>query len=415
MPQAVLIAPFWNQPEHVGLRRLQAMRRWFRAAGVRVVVVSAGPVADRRDLEGDVEVVVPDPHGTSGDPRAHADRRLPLAGLWRLLEELRHLPDAGVDWARAAAGDPRVLEAATGSAVVVSTSPPESGHVAGAALATQLGAAHVVDMQDGWLDEPLKPALQKLAFRRWQEGRLEERILADAASILVTSEVWAERLAARRPSTTDRITVLHSAAPPPEMRVAGAPPDPAADGLLLLHAGTFTLSHNARRVDLLLEPLRHGLRGARGRVVLLGRLQPFEEDACRAAVPGFAEHGWSLETRPPVPREEFLSLMPRAHGLLLLSASGGALPSKLFEYLTTGRPILAVTAEGSAVWRLGGRLPALFRVDPRQPATHAEAVGAFLAAASDPSWHAEAPPEFEEDALGQVFLDAVGPLWRDRT
>jgi len=255
--------------------------------------------------------------------------------------------------------------------------------------------------------------LQKLAFRRWQEGRLEASIYRGAARILVTSEVWAERLARRRPEVADRITTLHSAAPPPELRGSGTPEDPAR-GLFLLHAGTFTLSHNARRVELLLEPLRRGLPPGTGRILFLGRLQPFEAEACRVAAAGFASRGWSLEVEDAVPREEFLALLPRAHGLLLLSASGGALPSKLFEYLTTGRPILAVTAEGSAVWRWGERLPALFCLDPAQPGTHAAAVERFLAAASDPDWRAAPPRAFEEDTLGRVFLEALSPLWRDR-
>lgn len=56
---------------------------------------------------------------------------------------------------------PLVLAHAAGAAVVISSSPPESTHIGSVRLADALDAKLLVYLRDGWLDEPLKPYLNR--------------------------------------------------------------------------------------------------------------------------------------------------------------------------------------------------------------------------------------------------------------
>jgi hypothetical protein len=95
--------------------------------------------------------------------------------------------------------------------------------------------------------------------------------------------------------------------------------------------------------------------------------------------------GWHLECREPVPRGELLRMLAAASGLLMLTASRSQLPGKLFEYLPTGRPILAVAPPDSEVVRFCRDIPHVFTISPMPDIDTSPTVEAFLDACVDPS------------------------------
>ena len=249
-PRAVLVAPYWGQPGHVGVYRAERMARWLAQRGMEVVVVRAGGCdATVSEPWGSI-ITVRDPLGLYPDASdrsaAAASPRQP-SRLRRAAAMLLFVPDPTIVWARRAARDRRVLAAARGAAVVLGSSPPESAHVASSRIAAAGGAALIVDLRDGWLDEPLRRELRH-RWRRALEGRIERRIVAQAREIFVTSETWARLLAARYPVAAGRITVLTNGYPPADYPRRS--PAPAAGGprpMVLLHAGRFSGSSATRR------------------------------------------------------------------------------------------------------------------------------------------------------------------------
>lgn len=403
MTRVLILAPYWHDRQHVGRRRLATMRRWLVADGHEVVVVAAG--SGTRRAEDCIDVV--DPAGLAGDMRA-MPARVPFAGVRRLWQELQHLPDAGVGWARAVASNPTVLKAARASDLILSSSPPESTHLAAMAISKATGLAQLCDLQDGWIDEPLRPALQRFAFRRWQEGRLETSVFHHSRLLLVTSSVWEKRLHERYPDLKERVRMLPlGAAVEAPMGLAAQAPSGAGE-IRLLHAGSFTMSHNARRMEYLLEPLLLGAENG-ARVELLGRLHPRETEALGGWRRKFEASGWELEARDSVPRDEFLRELPRYDGLLLLSASSGAVPSKLYEYLQTGLPMLAVCPRDSAVAEIAQRQPAMEFVEIARPAQARDAVARFVQCCREGRRY-DAPAQFSDENLAAQFLGWVAPL-----
>lgn len=361
--KAIIFAPFWRQAGHVGNNRVDRFVRWLVEAGYLIVIIRAGSVNAIRDESWGQEITVRDPLGLYRDaqPGEPVDPSPRKPNKWRrMLAYWLFNPDPSVIWARAAARHPTVLRAMEGAHFILSSSPPESAHVGAWMLSRKMSVPHIVDMRDGWLDEPLKPLLRSSALRRWQEGRLEHRILRDAKGIQVTSTVWQKMLCNRYQHLTSKVQVLTNAYPEnAQVLCAKDKLRRENDKIVLIHAGRFTGSRLTQHPSLLLEPLLKNLANTvkTGVIRLIGSLTKEELAQIAPFEPRFNAIGWQIETHGPMSRYELLEQLPFADGLLLLSASHAALPSKLFEYIPTGLPIFVVTEKWSATWEICKSLP----------------------------------------------------------
>ncbi|MBI1920675.1 MAG: hypothetical protein HYS23_06300 [Geobacter sp.] len=406
LEKVVIITPFWRRANHLSAVRVERFVRWFAGAGVRVVLVRAGSADQAISREWGVEVAVRDPLGLHPDEGAASaiQGTREYSPLVTLAAALAFNPDPGILWARRAAKHPLVLEHGRGAGFVISSSPPESAHLAAASLAERLGAELAVDMRDGWLDEPLKPLLQKSRLQRWREGRLERRVIEQARVVFVTSTRWQALLEERLPQARGKVTVLTNCYPSPQLEVPFQPqPEEPYD---LVYAGRFTGSKFDNRPGILLEPLFAGLRQVEGtfRVVILGALTSNDLEEIAPWREKFASVGVDLVTRPQVERTALAEILAKARGLLLLSATRASILAKLFDYIPTRRPILAITLKDSSVWDLSARVPQLFAVDMHDPAAGQSSVADFLMACATNEYAAEVPPEFGEEHNAGIFL-----------
>lgn len=406
-PLALIVAPFWRQPQHVGNKRIARFLRWFHTLGWQTLVIRAGTTDHQQDGHWGPEITVTDPLGLHPDPGAPGPsplRRREYDPLTRLAATLVFNPDPGIVWVRRILRHQQVRQAAARAELILASSPPESVHLAALALSTAGPARLWVDMRDGWLDEPLKPALHRSSLQRHREGRLERRVFAAAERILVSSPVWQALLLERYPALQSRVAVLTGSCP--DDQEAAPPLPPAGDRTLrLVHAGQFAGSKFNNRPGLLLAPLLEGAGEIRQRleIILQGRFLGSDLREIGHWQERFAARGHRLETRPPVPAEALAETLRQAHGLLLLSATRASLLAKLFDYLPSGRPILAVTPPGSAVWREADRIPRMFPVPLHPDPESLPAVGAFLQAAASGQPFTELPGWFREEQVFRIF------------
>lgn len=410
---AMIIAPFWRQEGHVGVLRIQRFMRWLSSEGARIVLVYAGASDGVEERPWGVEVRVRDPLGLNWEapvgaapppvgavaPPARRNRLLRAAGLAILA------PDPAVAWACRAARHAGVLERARDVDLVISSSPPESAHLAAVAVARRCGKRVLIDLRDGWLDEPLKPQLRSSRLRRWREGRMESRVLARADRVLVSSPGWRTLLLRRRPGIAAKVAVLTNAYP--DLQAVAA--DRRGDRLRLIHTGRFTGSRSTQSVDLLLAPL-FAAAGDRdvpaADIVLRGGLEPDDLQRARVWADRLGARGWSLAIEPSIGRAAMMAELAAADGLLLLAASQAAVPSKFYEYLVVGRPILAVAPRDSAVWTMSASLPQVILADGDSGATGA-AAAAFLGACRDRDRIHPVPLQYSDASLRRLFLEHV--------
>ncbi|MEQ6341786.1 MAG: hypothetical protein M3A44_09070 [Gammaproteobacteria bacterium] len=414
MKKAVIFAPFWRQAGHVGNNRVDRFVRWLVEDGYYIVMVRAGSVdAIRQEIWGE-EITVHDRLGLYRDMEpgtTTVSLRKPNK-LRRALAYWLFNPDPTVVWAKAAARHPAVLRAIEGANFILSSSPPESAHVGAWLLSRRTGTPHIVDMRDGWLDEPLKPLLRSSAIRRWLEGRMEARILRDAKAIQVTSDVWKELLCKRYPALAHKVQVLTNGYPKNMPELPLRQPKGPEEELVLIHAGRFIGSRLTQLPDLLLEPLLQNLstQPAKGVIRLIGSLSDDEMKIIEPFRLRFQEIGWRIECLGSMPRHELLQLLPQADGLLLLSASYAAIPSKLFEYIPTGKSILVVTERRSATWRVCEKLPQAFLVDIDNDGATSVAID-FFNGIKSPSIIGRRPEEFSEAYLSGLMHRISSGLW----
>jgi glycosyltransferase involved in cell wall biosynthesis len=343
----VIVHPYPPTPSS-GAHRWGAIVKYLRRAGHDVRVVTSGafgtladPEQERgvtrtadlmasprlRRLAGIAPLAAPD---GSAAPPGGAAPELP-AVLTRVL-----VPDAFLaSWA------PMALAAAWRSLrqqpadCVISSSPNESAHVVGLALRRRLGHAWIADLRDGWTFERFLPEFPTAAQRSLNRA-VERRALTGADAVMAATEPIAADLRRRL-----GIEVAHVPnAWDPDLDAGVAPPRrPDGDRLELVHTGK--LSGGWGRDP---RPLLRGLRRladerpGRFRLKLAGRLD--EEDARLIAEAGLGD---AVEHVGQLGRAEAVRLQ-RGAGVLLLITSrhSGEATGKLFEYLASGRPILAV-------------------------------------------------------------------------
>jgi glycosyltransferase involved in cell wall biosynthesis len=267
------------------------------------------------------------------------------AGVHARLSFRRALvPDAAVLWNVTSAPAAARLARRLGADVVLTTSPPGSVHLAGAAARRASRALWVADVRDSI-------ALHPHRRRDWRgERRLARLVARRADAIVAASRAIADEMAAYGPR--GRVVVVGNGCDYDDFDGMAYTP---GERFRITHTGSFFGQRDPRpfldalaRVD---EPVVARFVGdfrARDR-----------EHADRLGLAG------RIELVPYVPRRESLALQRSSEALLLLvpEAGGrgrGVLSGKVFEYLAAERPVLAVVppdGEAAALVRRVGAGP----------------------------------------------------------
>ena len=249
------------------------------------------------------------------------------------------VPDENVSWNLTAIPAALRIVRREGIDVVLTTSPPSSVHLVGAA-AKKAGARWVADLRDSLGAHPHRRAESRLVRAKESGERAVARAVARSADAIVTvSDAIAEEVRALEPK--GRVVTIANGCDFDDF--AGLEYHPAGR-FRITHTGSFFGKRSPR-------PFLEALAGSDLDVVarFVGDFRSADRD--------WAEKlglGDRLELYPYVPRRRSLELQRDSEALLLLvpEAGGrgrGVLSGKVFEYLAAERPILAaVPPDGAA-------------------------------------------------------------------
>ncbi|HEU4333196.1 MAG TPA: glycosyltransferase [Candidatus Eisenbacteria bacterium] len=279
------------------------------------------------------------------------------AGMFRALRRLQQaaaIPDGYRPWASAARRAAARRIERGGVNALWTTSSPESAHLAGLALKRRFGLPWVADFRDPWVGR-----VTYAPPTAWHDRRhraLEAEVVAAADRVTMVSEPMADRYRERYPSVApERFVVLPNGYDPDDWTraaaIAAPPEEEARDRgrFVLLHAGQ--LAHRPTVGDLL-EAARRLLaekpsRRDTLRLRFMGGSEGLDARAVERA--GLAD---IVELVPSRPHLEALAAMRRAGALVLLGHGGKAdsllYTGKIYEYLSSGRPVVAILDEGPA-------------------------------------------------------------------
>jgi glycosyltransferase involved in cell wall biosynthesis len=270
------------------------------------------------------------------------------SGLRRIGIEARYayqrmlIPDKAAPWAATAVPTGIRLVRSEDIDVVMSTSPPTSMHLIAEAIGTATRRPFVADFRDSWLDNPHR-RYEKVAVRAKRRvlTQLAGSVGKRSGSLVAATGAIAQELGRMHPSAAHKTTVIENGA---DFDDFAELPNTPGERFTLVHAGSF-FGHRSPRPFLealraLAErrpALRDGLR-----VRFIGDLRP--EDREWASGLGVDEM-W--EETGFLPYRESIAAQRAADALLLLIPKAGGrgdtvLSGKVFEYIASRRPVLAV-------------------------------------------------------------------------
>jgi glycosyltransferase involved in cell wall biosynthesis len=268
-------------------------------------------------------------------------------GLGRLAVQARSLsrrvlvPDENVSWNLTAIPAALRIARSEGIDVILTTSPPNSVHLVGAAVQRATGVKWVADLRDSIATHPHRNVERALVRAKEKVSESVARLVARRAdAIVAASDAIADEARTLEPKGTVT-TILNGA----DFDDFAGLEYRRADRFRITHAGSFFGKRDPR--PFLAALAESGLQDVQARFVGDFRVSDREW----AETLGLGDR---LELLPYVTRRESLALQRESDALLLLipDAGGrgkGVLSGKVFEYLAAERPILAaVPPDGEA-------------------------------------------------------------------
>jgi glycosyltransferase involved in cell wall biosynthesis len=333
-----------------------------------------------------------------------ATRRSGLRIHWlRAVSRLFLVPDAYIAWSRAAATQGETLGRRNRFDAIITTSSPDSAHLAGARLQRRLGIPWIADFRDPWTRRMAYAPPTQL-HDRWHR-RLEHAVLRHADRVIVTSEATREDFLKRTEGLpTDRVVVIPNGYDESDFTSAEAwlAQAGASAGEIppILHAGQL----NPERP---IGPYLAGLRqlvdrdpelAKKAGTLFMGAHYDGHLQEVRAA--GLQDLVHFDGNRPHI---ESVAALLRARVLLLLEQNSDRgrliLPGKVWEYARSGRPILAVVPPGGAADHLVRELDAGRVVDPAHPEQIAAGIAELLDRSPDSGAARAGLERYERHAL----------------
>src|SRR5262245_2929373 len=283
------------------------------------------------------------PKGRLPAEELHGLQGLELAGRKAALAFRRFLvPDENVSWNLTAVPAAIRIARREGIDVVVTSSPPTSVHLIGAAVKRATGAGWIADLRDSIVANPHRRVGSVLVGAKEATGESVARFVArNADAVTVVTDPIGDEL---RALGAGRIQTIPNGCDFEDF--AGLEYHPG-DRFRLTHTGSFFGKRSPR-------PFLEALAQTDGDSVVR-----FVGDF-RAADREWTESlglGDRLELLPYLPRRKVLELQRDSEALLLLIPESGGrgravLSAKVFEYLAAERPILAVVPPDGAAANL---------------------------------------------------------------
>ncbi|HZO62849.1 MAG TPA: glycosyltransferase [Gaiellaceae bacterium] len=414
MRRTLVLAYYFPPLGGAGVQRTVKLLKYLPAHGYAATVVTAPEhtgvdwappdPAQSDELPVDTEVIRTRP--PAGGAVAPADRSR--------ADKLLDRPGAFARWWVEAAAEAGIPPARSSDVLYATMSPFESAEAA-RRIAAATGIPWVADLRDPWaLDEwTVYPS----ALHRIRDERRMARLLSTATTVVMNTEEARREVARRFPALASRLEVVTNGFDADDLAL---PPEPRTDDRVrIVYAG---YSH----VE---EGLRHRrarrLRELRGAAApgldILARSHVFLLEAVRRLAAEAQDVGGRLELhlagasptgatdpfvveRGYLPHRDAVALMRSADVLFLPMhdvAAGSrvrTVPGKTYEYLASGRPILAALPDGDARDLLAG-LPGVRLCAPTDVEGIAAALRELAAGAPAPTRVPEIAARFERRVL----------------
>ena len=251
------------------------------------------------------------------------------------------IPDARVGWVNSSVrflkkylkDNPEITK-------VITTGPPHSMHLIGMALQREVGVKWIADFRDPWTTIGYHKDLKLFSYAKSKHLKLENKVLNRADHILVTSQGTKEEFALKTPKPITVITNGYDT-----LNVGKIPLD---QKFSLAHVGSFLANRNPRVLWKALAELRKENQEFKqcfelkliGKISqdILDAIEEFSLLECTNNL-GYLSH---LQAYAQMKASQVLLLVE-----IDSENTKSIIPGKIFEYMASERPILAIGPEQS--------------------------------------------------------------------
>jgi glycosyltransferase involved in cell wall biosynthesis len=258
---------------------------------------------------------------------------------------------------------------------VLVTAPPFSAFLVGNALKREFPRLKLIsDFRDEWLSFYLKDFdFQSGDYTRRRAEQIERATVETSDLVVAVAESSLAVIRDRYPEQPAAKFRCVSNGYDPETFASFTPRKHGGRKVVITHVGTVYKTSSPRYFLDALDALPEEIR-SRVETRFIGRIAAGE----RSVLEGRKSDVRILEF---MPQQEALRYMEDTDYLLLNMTNDISLPGKLYEYLATGRPILALSPAGGEVDRILTQTEAGWCVDPKDPV----AIGKALVRLADPA------------------------------
>jgi hypothetical protein len=276
----------------------------------------------------------------------------------RLVDQIERFPDVHKGWFRPALRTGRVLFRRRPFDLVVASGPPWTALRVGAILAREHGVPLISDFRDPWTRLSGREGFSRGAGFNWLSERMESRVIGITTLTLTNSPGVAQAIAAGHPKLEpSRIaTILNGSDARRRSREVAFP---VVGDLVARHFGSL---YAGRRIAPLVMAAASRRESGRSWLVEQYGDDPEEADLTDLS----PSHRALLSICPTLPFTAAVERMHEPCVLVVIQPRWFArnVPTKLYDYLCTGNPILVLAPEDSSTWSLASQFERCHRADP---------------------------------------------------
>jgi glycosyltransferase involved in cell wall biosynthesis len=284
--------------------------------------------------------------GRSFESRQHPDSGRG-AGLRRILLSLCWTPDEHLGWLPFGLWRGLAVCRRERFDAIVSSGPPHTAHLIALCLRRATGIRWIADFRDPWTENPATPSIIRSALSDRLNAFMERAVVRTADRVMATTDRLRNEFVRRYAAEPgEKFVTLWNGFDPDDFSTIPRPV--RGDQFTVAHVGSLYFRRSpVWFLTAVAELIGEGHIPARElRVVFVGDLGGDHRPAALARALGL---GSIVREVPVVGHAEAIQWMMRSDLLLLLAQDQPTqVPAKVFEYLASGRPILAVTGEGTS-------------------------------------------------------------------
>ena len=253
------------------------------------------------------------------------------------------VPDARIGWTfSAVTGGKKLIESERPDAII-SIGPPHSSHLIGKRLSKKFNIPHIPVLIDPWVDivyyKDFKRSAPTLALDRY----FERSTLRHAAQIIFVTQSSRDEYVKKYPWLEEKSHVLYWGYN--EESFHGYIPKSVPATEILLHAGNIFDYQNPKA---LWATLQKEIRNGRNlKIVFIGTVSPGIRQSITEA--GLSDR---TEFKGFLPYHKMIEELSAASYVMVCATEKRHVPGKLFEYLRSGKPILAFGDDNKEIQRI---------------------------------------------------------------